>query len=434
MWRLFGLAFVCVLQACAGGGNNTNNGDIHLNVSYPEYPQTNQPYYSTELEATPVTSADPDDKVTINTITYDLKRASPDTQGPGFNNNYLQGHWLPMPHLKFWGQTLTSSACTNAFLEACPAAKIGMPTDDVLSAWRHGWTGLGVNVMIEDGLKDDHGVITGLLAYRYAPGANYFGLNVIPQWTSNDVFDNQLGRVPTSYPTRIQLGVVNASYTAAMKELIGRDQTQSPWTQPELTKARIAYAGQSVINVNRFKDAGVSGQLTQSKYSDAVITKAAGNDRLVADNEPLNWYLAKDRSINARLLIVGALDRAGSITEPADIASYSNTAGIDVDVSSRFLLASGTIPFDYRSVSINGVVTDLYQGTSFAAPRVAGYVAMLRSKFPNLNATQSASIMLDTASYDTLRCHQQTGGCDPKIYGRGEANLSRALAPVGRIR
>ena len=83
---------------------------------------------------------------------------------------------------------------------------------------------------------------------------------------------------------------------------------------------------------------------------------------------------------------------------------------------------------------INGVVTDLYQGTSFAAPRVAGYVAMLRSKFPNLNATQSASIMLDTASYDTLRCHQQTGGCDPKIYGRGEANLSRALAPVGRIR
>ena len=171
---------------------------------------------------------------------------------------------------------------------------------------------------------------------------------------------------------------------AAFQELIGRDQTQSPWTQPELTKARIAYAGQSVINVNRFKDAGVSGQLTQFKYSDAVITKAAGNDRLVADNEPLNWYLAKDRSINARLLIVGALDRAGSITEPADIVSYSNTAGIDVDVSSRFLLASGTIPFDYRSVSINGVVTDLYKGNficSTSRGRVRGHAAKQVSKF-----------------------------------------------------
>ena len=70
-------------------------------------------------------------------------------------------------------------------------------------------------------------------------------------------------------------------------------------------------------------------------------------------------------------------------------------------------------------------------GTSYAAPRVAGYVAILRSKFPNLNAEKSASIMLDTARYDTLSCNPN---CNPAIYGKGEASLSRALAPVGRLR
>jgi hypothetical protein len=42
--------------------------------------------------------------------------------------------------------------------------------------------------------------------------------------------------------------------------------------------------------------------------------------------------------------------------------------------------------------------------------------------------------MLDTARYDTLTCYKTTLGCDPNIYGKGEASLSRALAPVGKLR
>jgi hypothetical protein len=62
------------------------------------------------------------------------------------------------------------------------------------------------------------------------------------------------------------------------------------------------------------------------------------------------------------------------------------------------------------------------------------YVAIVRSKFPNLNATNTASILLDTARYDTLTCYNSANGCDPAIYGKGEASLSRALAPVGKLR
>jgi subtilisin family serine protease len=113
------------------------------------------------------------------------------------------------------------------------------------------------------------------------------------------------------------------------------------------------------------------------------------------------------------------------------MASYSNKAGTDASVNSRYLLASGTVPFVTDGTT---VVANSNVGTSYAAPRVAGMVAIVRSKFPNLNASQTASIMLDTARYDTLSCSKTLAGCAPAIYGRGEASLSRALAPVGKLR
>jgi subtilisin family serine protease len=136
------------------------------------------------------------------------------------------------------------------------------------------------------------------------------------------------------------------------------------------------------------------------------------------------------------------LNRAGFVSSLATIESYSNIAGSDSSVSSRFLVASGTTPFSNGYMARNGVAIEgttfgpdgsalSATGTSYAAPRVAGYVAILRSKFPNLDAVKSSSIILDTARYDTLTCHPN---CDPTIYGKGEASLSRALAPVGRLR
>jgi hypothetical protein len=156
----------------------------------PETLVTNKPVYSYEIEPTPVTSTDPNTKVSTNTETYDLNRATPDSQGVSYNNLYSLGYWTPSPHLKFWGKTITSSSCNG---NSCQPAKIAMPIEEVMAAWRQGWTGRGVNVMIEDNIENDHGVVTGLLAYRYAPGANYYGVQVIPRLNSTQVFDNQLG-------------------------------------------------------------------------------------------------------------------------------------------------------------------------------------------------------------------------------------------------
>jgi hypothetical protein len=165
-----------------------------------------------------------------------------------------------------------------------------------------------------------------------------------------------------------------------------------------------------------------SQQLTYANSSvvpDIVFVKAAGNSACLINQtncDPMNAVLFNSPNYKNKSLLVGALNQAGGV-----IASYSNKAGAYSDI---FLVADGRGLFNSTSNSY-------VEGTSFAAPRVAGYAAILRHKFPNLNAEKSVSIMLDTARFDTLGCFPN---CDPNLYGKGEASLSRALAPVGRLR
>lgn len=156
-----------------------------------------------------------------------------------------------------------------------------------------------------------------------------------------------------------------------------------------------------------------------SVVPDIVFVKAAGNTSCTINLnncDPSNSVFYNSPQYKAKSIIVGALTQAGG-----SIASYSNKAGTYADI---FLVADGRGIYDSTTGTYD-------MGTSFAAPRVAGYAAILRQKFANLNAEKSASILLDTARYDTLTCHPN---CNPAIYGKGEASLSRALAPVGRLR
>ncbi|WP_245466973.1 MULTISPECIES: S8 family serine peptidase [unclassified Mesorhizobium] len=74
-------------------------------------------------------------------------------------------------------------------------------------------------------------------------------------------------------------------------------------------------------------------------------------------------------------------------------------------------------------VGVEGDKTGLY-GTSFAAPIISGYAAIIGSKFTKATPVQITNDLLNTARTDTLANY------DPSIYGKGEASLSRALAPV----
>ena len=92
----------------------------------------------------------------------------------------------------------------------------------------------------------------------------------------------------------------------------------------------------------------------------------------------------------------------------------------------RFLLASGTTGYKKWD---GGFV----EGTSFAAPRVAGAAAILRHKFPNLSGSDASSILLLTASKDI-----NNDGIDDftgisQTFGHGKLDLTSALQPIGSL-
>lgn len=155
--------------------------------------------------------------------------------------------------------------------------------------------------------------------------------------------------------------------------------------------------------------------ITYARRGDAVVVKAAGNDngRGIGEVNAAGEvdHLAVDL-IGARAAIfVGALSANGSSRNPASMASYSNIAGDNTTVQNQFLV-----------VGVEGSETGLY-GTSFAAPVVSGYAAILGSKFTTATPTQIANQLLDTARTDTIR------GYSARTHGRGEASIANALAP-----
>lgn len=147
----------------------------------------------------------------------------------------------------------------------------------------------------------------------------------------------------------------------------------------------------------------------------AVVVKAAGNDAVavgVTNSDGLVDYLNRDLIGAQSAIFVGALDGNGEEGNKTRLASYSNYAGSNTTVQDQFL-----------SVGVRGDLTSLY-GTSFAAPVVSGYAAVIGSKFTDASPIQIANQLLHTARTDTI------AGYSAAIHGRGEASISRALAPA----
>jgi subtilisin family serine protease len=150
----------------------------------------------------------------------------------------------------------------------------------------------------------------------------------------------------------------------------------------------------------------------------AIVVKSAGNNSVAVGQAYQNKYdyLSRDLIGKPTAIFVGALSSHGTPSDPALLAPYSNYAGADQQVQEMFLVVGVT------GGSLGSGGTNLY-GTSFAAPQVAGYAAILGSKFPTATPLQITDQLLDTARTDTIL------GYDIATHGQGEASLSRALAP-----
>ncbi|MCY1523814.1 type VII secretion-associated serine protease mycosin [compost metagenome] len=116
---------------------------------------------------------------------------------------------------------------------------------------------------------------------------------------------------------------------------------------------------------------------------DVLIVQAAGNENKDIDTEnnfPSRKYL--DGTVAAGYITVGA---SGYLNDETLKASFSNFGKVNVDVFAPGVAINSTVPGNkYKEED----------GTSMAAPVVAGLATLIRSYYPKLSAIQVKDIIL----------------------------------------
>tara|TARA_R100000365_G_C2746536_1_gene75846 strand:+ start:137 stop:2380 length:2244 start_codon:yes stop_codon:yes gene_type:complete len=199
--------------------------------------------------------------------------------------------------------------------------------------------------------------------------------------------------------------------------------------------------------------AGVLVVISAGNEAEPAGTDENGNPTEAVGNSPTEpAYIAGQDSSQGRVVAVGAIDPAGRISD------FSNRAG--ASARNYYILAPGedivsTGPDDDLifpdSPSCSQTVTDncndaddegdyyRISGTSFAAPYVAGSLALLLDAFPNLKSKPEVAlqILLDTAtdyvdnSPDPITGEIAGEGVD-NVSGVGVLNLEEAFKPQGQ--
>ena len=126
--------------------------------------------------------------------------------------------------------------------------------------------------------------------------------------------------------------------------------------------------------------------------NDVLIVNAGGNDGINMDNTavyPNDQFPSQPQEITSNFLTVGALNYTyGS----GLVAGFSNYGKTNVDV-----FAPGTKI--WSTTPNNGY--EYLQGTSMAAPAVAGVAALIRSFYPKLTAAQVKQVIMDSGLAST---------------------------------
>lgn len=274
---------------------------------------------------------------------------------------------------------------------------------DVQSAWQQGYKGQNTEVVIIDDFSSSdkcwgilehkrkhqqHGLWVSDFARIVAPEASISRID----YTIDNNLPSQL-----KDPNSTKLTIINLSFG------VTNDYTKSP--------------SFDIRNADLLLSNEENSLVEYAKNGEAIVVKAAGNDTISTSyplNRSNNTFDILDYGLRdgQSILFVGALNKNGTPTDQAQLTSYSNYAGNNANIQNHFV-----------SVGVEDDITEL-SGTSFAAPIVSGYAAIIGSKFVNATPNQVVKQILDTARTDTIVNYSKD------IHGCGEASLSRSLAPT----
>ena len=183
-------------------------------------------------------------------------------------------------------------------------------------------------------------------------------------------------------------------------------------------------AGAVVVNLSLGGSAAsleLQDAVTRAANAGVLIVAASGNDGLSPDEvDAFSQTLIAAGGDN--VIIVGSVDDNG------DMSGFSNRAG---QFAENYISARGEricCVYDDGELFVENIdgqdFVTLFSGTSFAAPQVAGAVALLAQAFPNLTGVEIAEILFDTA-----RDAGATG--TDNVFGNGILDIAAAFQPQG---
>ena len=302
-------------------------------------------------------------------------------------------------------------------------------------AWRMGWTGKGVKLAVLDShdlieeisfpispfdpslsIPTSHGLTVSLIAKQVAPEADYELVSidnpedsVRDTWMA-DIFTAIGGLVANDWH------IVNISAGFGRIE-DGRRMSPQTW-QRHIDNLQSTDSFLPLARPSNQPGALDPKALVIFLGTNLGVPISEGEDdcRLGLEECELGpasvHDLRKDpgmQNAGDRIIFVGALHQGTN-----EIADYSTPAGE---------LKYDTLVADERFFRLDD---EFAEGSSYAAPRVAGVAALVRQKFPNLSGAELKQVLLQTAT--------DLGDPGPdEIFGYGKINLLGALSPLGEM-
>lgn len=322
---------------------------------------------------------------------------------------------------------------TSAFMTAEYNRSDGPAQHGAITAWSEGYSGGGVTVgIVDSGIDSDSPEFAGRLSPASADVAGSRGID-------NPDSDHGTDVAMIAAAARDNTGIVGIAWGATVA-MFRADDPGSCATSDGCTFYDSAIAsginaavsaGAKVINLSLGGDPpalSVINAIKNAASSGVVVIVSAGNDGDSTDpaidpNNPDPFAQGLQQAGNGNVIIAGSVDASNVIS------TFSNRAGT---YAGSYLAARGE---DVCCTYVDGVMkvttdssgqkfVEVFSGTSFSAPQIAGAAALLLQAFPNLTAAQVVDLLLKTAT------DEGASGTDA-VYGHGVLNITAAFAPQG---
>ena len=310
----------------------------------------------------------------------------------------------------------------------------GVNFHGAITAYQAGATGQGVLAgVIDDGIDQDSPEFAGRISAQSADVAGSRGINGEGTHGTNVAQvllggKNDVGTFGIAF---------NASLLVLRADRPGSCASEDPSNDesgcrfPEVAIAagldRAVSAGARVVNISLGGEdppgATLRAAVSRATAAGIIVIVSAGNegDTTANGNDPNNpdRFAQGLRDAGGGLVVI-----AGAVNDRGAISGFSNRAG---GYAGSYLTALGEgvcCAYENGALKTEGNFVFVLNGTSFAAPQVAGAVALIAQAFPNLTSQQIVALL-----YQSARDAGAAG--DDAVYGQGILDIARAFQPMG---